>query len=74
MLQTIHEFATEQLVSSGELAQAKEAHASWFLELALTAIVDEGEERFVNKTLVGAVVSRYVSCNSRLSVHISEFE
>ncbi|HEX2281789.1 MAG TPA: tetratricopeptide repeat protein [Thermomicrobiales bacterium] len=37
MLQTIQEFADEQLVASGELAQAKEAHASWFLELALTA-------------------------------------
>jgi predicted ATPase len=37
MLQTIQEFANEQLDASGELAQAKEAHASWFLELALTA-------------------------------------
>jgi predicted ATPase/class 3 adenylate cyclase len=37
MLQTIQEFAAEQLVNSGELAQAKEAHASWFLDLALTA-------------------------------------
>jgi predicted ATPase len=37
MLQTIQEFASEQLVASGELTQAKEAHVSWFLELALTA-------------------------------------
>jgi tetratricopeptide (TPR) repeat protein len=37
MLQTIHEFATEQLVASGELAQAKEKHASWFLDLAVAA-------------------------------------
>jgi predicted ATPase/class 3 adenylate cyclase len=37
MLQTIQEFATEQLITSGELAQTKEAHASWFLDLALTA-------------------------------------
>ena len=37
MLQTIQEFATEQLVASGELAQAKEAHASWFLDLAIAA-------------------------------------
>ena len=37
MLQTIQEFATEQLVASGELEQAKEAHASWFLELAIEA-------------------------------------
>ena len=37
MLQTIREFATEQLVASGELAQAKEAHASWFLIWRLAA-------------------------------------
>ena len=37
MLQTIHEFATEQLVASGELAQVKENHASWFLDLAIAA-------------------------------------
>ena len=37
MLQTIQEFASEQLATSGELGQAKEAHASWFLELALSA-------------------------------------
>src|SRR5215217_3162333 len=37
MLETIQEFATEQLARSGELARAKEAHASWFLELALSA-------------------------------------
>ena len=37
MLETIHEFATEQLVASGELAQVKETHASWFLDLALAA-------------------------------------
>jgi predicted ATPase/class 3 adenylate cyclase/Tfp pilus assembly protein PilF len=37
MLQTIREFATEQLDISGELVQAKQAHASWFLELALSA-------------------------------------
>jgi predicted ATPase/class 3 adenylate cyclase len=37
MLQTIQEFATEQLVASGELARAKDAHASWFLDLATAA-------------------------------------
>ena len=37
MLQTIHEFATEQLVASGELEQAKENHAAWFLDLAIEA-------------------------------------
>ncbi|MCD6034237.1 MAG: transcriptional regulator, family, partial [Thermomicrobiales bacterium] len=37
MLQTIHEFATEQLVASGELAQAQENHATWFLDLAIAA-------------------------------------
>jgi predicted ATPase len=37
MLQTIHEFATEQLVASGELEQAKEKHAAWFLDLAIEA-------------------------------------
>jgi predicted ATPase/class 3 adenylate cyclase len=37
MLQTIHEFATEQLVASGELAQVKENHAAWFLDLAIEA-------------------------------------
>src|SRR5215213_6903187 len=37
MLQTIREFAAEQLVVSGEHARAKEVHTSWFLELALTA-------------------------------------
>jgi tetratricopeptide (TPR) repeat protein len=37
MLQTIHEFATEQLVASGELAALQENHASWFLDLAIAA-------------------------------------
>src|SRR5215212_5239081 len=37
MLQTIHEFATEQLVASGELAQVQENHAAWFLDLAIEA-------------------------------------
>jgi len=37
MLQTIHEFATEQLVASGELAQVNENHAAWFLDLAIEA-------------------------------------
>jgi predicted ATPase/class 3 adenylate cyclase len=37
MLQTIHEFATEQLVASGELAQVKENHVAWFLDLAIEA-------------------------------------
>jgi predicted ATPase/class 3 adenylate cyclase len=37
MLQTIHEFASEQLVASGELEQVKENHATWFLELAIQA-------------------------------------
>jgi predicted ATPase/class 3 adenylate cyclase len=37
MLQTIREFAAEQLVASEELTRTKEAHASWFLELARTA-------------------------------------
>jgi predicted ATPase/class 3 adenylate cyclase len=37
MLQTIQEFATEQLVGSGELGQAQENHASWFLDLAVAA-------------------------------------
>jgi predicted ATPase len=37
MLQTIHEYATEQLVASGELAQVKENHAVWFLDLAIEA-------------------------------------
>ncbi|MCD6033920.1 MAG: hypothetical protein K0S78_6106, partial [Thermomicrobiales bacterium] len=37
MLQTIHEFATEQLVASEELAQLQENHAAWFLDLAVNA-------------------------------------
>jgi predicted ATPase/class 3 adenylate cyclase len=37
MLQTINEFASEQLVASGELAQVKENHAGWFLDLAVEA-------------------------------------
>ena len=37
MLQTIQEFAAEQLVASGELAQVKENHAAWFLDLAIEA-------------------------------------
>jgi predicted ATPase/class 3 adenylate cyclase len=37
MLQTIQEFAAEQLVVSGELAEAKENHAAWFLDLAIAA-------------------------------------
>jgi predicted ATPase/class 3 adenylate cyclase/Tfp pilus assembly protein PilF len=37
MLQTINEFATEQLVASGELAQVKENHAAWFVDLAIAA-------------------------------------
>jgi tetratricopeptide (TPR) repeat protein len=37
MLQTIHEFATEQLVASGELARVQDNHASWFLDLAVAA-------------------------------------
>ena len=37
MLQTIHEFASEQLTASGELAQVQENHAAWFLDLAREA-------------------------------------
>ncbi|MBW3634202.1 MAG: tetratricopeptide repeat protein, partial [Chloroflexi bacterium] len=37
MLQTIHEFATEQLAASGELAAMNEKHASLFLDLAVEA-------------------------------------
>ena len=37
MLQTIHEFGTEQLAASGELAAMKEKHASFFLALAVEA-------------------------------------
>ena len=37
MLQTINEFATEQLVASGELEQVKENHAAWFVDLAIAA-------------------------------------
>ena len=37
MLQTIHEFATEQLAASGELAHAQENHAAWFVDLAIAA-------------------------------------
>jgi predicted ATPase/class 3 adenylate cyclase/Tfp pilus assembly protein PilF len=37
MLQTINEFATEQLVASGELARVKENHAAWFVDLAIAA-------------------------------------
>jgi predicted ATPase/class 3 adenylate cyclase len=37
MLQTIHEFATEQVIASGELEQAKEHHATWFRDLAIAA-------------------------------------
>jgi predicted ATPase/class 3 adenylate cyclase len=37
MLQTIHEFATEQLVASGDFNQVKENHAAWFLDLAIVA-------------------------------------
>jgi predicted ATPase/class 3 adenylate cyclase len=37
MLQTIHEFGTEQLAASGELAIMKEKHASLFLDLAVEA-------------------------------------
>jgi predicted ATPase/class 3 adenylate cyclase len=37
MLQTIQEFATEQLAASGELARVQENHASWFADLAIAA-------------------------------------
>ena len=37
MLQTIHEFGTEQLAASGELAIMKEKHAYLFLDLAVEA-------------------------------------
>jgi len=34
MLETIHEYATEQLVASGEAATVQERHADYFLQLA----------------------------------------
>jgi predicted ATPase/class 3 adenylate cyclase len=37
MLQTIHEFGTEQLAASGELPVMKEKHAALFLNLAIEA-------------------------------------
>jgi predicted ATPase len=37
MLETIHEYATEQLVASGEAATAQARHADYFLRVALEA-------------------------------------
>ncbi|HEX6551519.1 MAG TPA: tetratricopeptide repeat protein, partial [Ktedonobacteraceae bacterium] len=37
MLETIHEYATEQLVASGEAAALQERHANYFLRVAMAA-------------------------------------
>jgi predicted ATPase len=37
MLETIHEYATEQLVASGEAAAVQQRHAAYFLRVALEA-------------------------------------
>jgi predicted ATPase len=48
MLETIHEYATEQLVASGEAAALQERHADYFLRLAEEAAIHMfGPERDV---------------------------
>ena len=47
MLETIREFAAEELVASGELELLQERHAGWFEDLARSFVLPESAERLV---------------------------
>jgi predicted ATPase/DNA-binding XRE family transcriptional regulator len=81
MLETIEEFAAEQLAASGEQGPARAAHAAYFLALAERAAEVEGDEQFAwfarleqdHANLRAALERGSLEVAARLSVALANF-